>query len=351
MPVFVDSPMAAATITTHLRFADALGLSPEERTALATFPTILSTVDESKTLNHRRDPCVIISAAGMLTGGRALHHLARLASDPRHTLLFVGYQAPGTRGAAILAGAQTVKAHGGCVPIRCQVELLEGLSAHADQHELVDWVGRLDPLPRAVLLNHGEPAASDMLRHRLVEEFGISVEVVTAGQRVPVTAHPPPTGRRPTELRADARGERLASILASPSYVRADHDLDLIASNELRATRLMLEFLKVDLALTAAGIENLIPVFGGARIDDPDDPHVEGTPSPWTRYYEDAREFAHFASQETYDSVDHAVVVTGGDPGIMEAANRGAFEVGARSIGFNITLEHEQVPNSYITPS
>ena len=204
VPVFVDSPMAASATEAHLRLASMLGMSGEDHDALAALPTVLSTADESKTLNRHREPCVIVSAAGMLTGGRVLHHLARLAPDPRHTLLFVGYQAPGTRGAAILGGARAVKVHGEYVPIRCRVELLEGLSAHADQQELVDWVAHLRPSPRTVLLNHGEPAAADTLRHRLVEELGVEVEVVTEGQRARVVTRPEPTGKRRAETRSDA---------------------------------------------------------------------------------------------------------------------------------------------------
>lgn len=358
VPIFLDSPMAAAAIDAYLEHAGDLGLDHEERVALRSGATVVGTVEESKALNRRREPCVIVSAAGMLTGGRVLHHLARLAPDPRHTVLFVGYQAPGTRGAQILAGAPTVKVHGAYVPVRCRVEYLDGLSAHADQQELVDWTRALDPAPGAVLLNHGEPVASDALRHRLVEELGIRVDVVADGQRIEVVPRPPPSAARRSEVRHDDRGERLARILASTSYVRADRDLGLLATDELRATRLMLEFLKVDLALSAAGIASLVAVFGSARIRDPDDPEATpaagddgpAVPESWSRYYREAREFARFASQETYDGIDHAVVVTGGGPGIMEAANRGAFDVGAPSVGFNITLEHEQVPNPYVTP-
>jgi metallo-beta-lactamase family protein len=346
--VFLDSPMAAAATEAHVRFADELRLTDEERAALSSFPKVLATVEESKSLNRQHAPCVIISAAGMLTGGRVLHHLTRLGPDPRNTLLLVGYQAPGTRGAAILSGASRVKAFGSYVPVRCEVEFLDGLSAHADQQELVDWVAHLDPLPRSVLLNHGEPTSADVLRHRLVEELGVDARVVTEGERVDVSEVVAPRPRRAVGEVADAGGERLEAILRSPSYVRADRDLALIAGDELRGTRLMLEFLKVDNALSAAGIERLLPVFGSARTPDPD--ALDGEASAWSRYYAEARALGRLASQETYDGVERAVVVTGGGPGIMEAANRGAFDVGARTAGFNITLEHEQVPNSYVTP-
>ena len=346
--VFLDSPMAKVATEAHLRFADELGLDLDERTALSSFPEVLSTVEDSMTLNHQRSPCVIISAAGMLTGGRVLHHLTRLAPNPRNTLLLAGYQAPGTRGATILSGAATVKAFGAQVPIRCEVAFLDGMSAHADQQELIDWVRQLDPLPRSVLLNHGEPEAADALRLRLVDELGVEARVVTEGERVVVSAPTAPEVR-PTAVVVDPEGERLAAILDSPTYVRADLDLDLVASDDLRGTRLMLEFLKVDDNLRKAGVDKLLPVFGSARIPDPDDP--DGGSSPWSRYYAEARTFGRLASEEPYDGDERAVIVTGGGPGIMEAANRGAFDVGALSVGFNITLPHEQVPNSYVSPS
>lgn len=351
VPVFLDSPMAAAATRAHLRFADELGLGADEQAALGVFPEVLATVEQSKRLNRRRGPCVIIAAAGMLTGGRVLHHLIRLAPDPRNTLLLTGYQAPGTRGAAILGGAGEVKVFGSYVPVRCEVDLLEGFSAHADQQELVDWVGRLDPRPRSVLLNHGEPAAADALRLRLVDQLGVEARVLAEGERVLVDG-PPPRATRPAGMRideqVDERGERLASILASPSYVRADQDLDLVASDALRGTRLMLELLKVDEGLTAAGVDRLIPVFGSARTPDPDDPEAE--PSEWSRFYAEARAFGRLVGEQGRVAGAPPLIVTGGGPGIMEAANRGAFDAGARSVGFNMALPEEQVPNSFVTP-
>jgi uncharacterized protein (TIGR00730 family) len=356
IPVFLDSPMAIAATEAYLRFAEGQRLGPEELSALSTATQMLESVEQSKSLAHHREPCVIVSAAGMLTGGRVLHHFSRLAPDPRNTIVLVGYQAAGTRGASLLAGERRVKVHGAYVPVRCRVESVDAFSAHADQQELVDWVRALPSPPRSILLNHGEPAASETLRRRLVDELGVACEVVQDLQRVAVAApaHAPAPGLqrpfRPVPERADGAGARLERILASETYIRADLDLDLLASDELRASRLMLEYLKVDLVLRREGIDALVAVFGGSRIQDPEDAAEGGSKPEWSRYYAEARDFGRLVSTETYDGANQALIVTGGGPGIMEAASRGAFDAEARALGFNITLDHEQVPNSFLTP-
>jgi uncharacterized protein (TIGR00730 family) len=313
----------------------------------------VTTVEESKALNQRTDPCVIVSAAGMLSGGRVLHHFERLAPNPRNTVVLVGYQAVGTRGALLLAGERRIKMHGNFVPVRCHVEHLDMLSAHADQQELVDWVRTLDPLPQGVLLNHGEPEASEALRRRIDDELGLPCEVVTDGMRVPLVPTTRSTARRPTPERTDEHGARLDEILHSHSYVRADLDLDLLATDDLRATRLMLEYLKVDLALRREGIDAVVAVFGGSRVPEPGSEVTEDGEIrawAWSRYYDEARALGRCVGREFYDDEHQALIMTGGGPGIMEAASRGAFDAGSRAIGLNITLEHEQLPNSYLTP-
>jgi uncharacterized protein (TIGR00730 family) len=311
------------------------------------------TVEESKALNRRNEPCVIVSAAGMLSGGRVLHHFERLAPNPRNTVVLVGYQAAGTRGALLLAGERRVKVHGEYVPVRCRVEHLDMMSAHADQQELLDWVRTLDPSPQGVLLNHGEPASSEALRRRIDDELGLPCEVVTDGMKTALVATSPPSRQRAAPEKVDELGERLARIQASPSYRRADVDLDLLASDDFRATRLMLEYLKVDLELQRQGIEAVVAVFGGARVPAPHDggaEHPKATATAWAPYYEEARMLGHLVGSGHYDGVHQALVMTGGGPGIMEAASRGAYEAGAKAIGLNITLGHEQLPNSYLTP-
>ena len=117
-------------------------------------------------------PAIIISASGMATGGRVLHHLKRFAPDPRNTVLFAGFQAGGTRGAAMTGGAERVKIHGDYVPVRAEVENLHMLSAHADADEIMGWLGNFEKPPIMTYVTHGEPAAADALRLRIAEELG-----------------------------------------------------------------------------------------------------------------------------------------------------------------------------------
>jgi metallo-beta-lactamase family protein len=138
---------------------------------------IIRTVDESRDLDQLRDPAVIIAASGMATGGRVLHHLKALAPNPRNSLLFSGFQAGGTRGADIIAGARTIRMHGQDVPIRAQVFAMESLSAHADADEIMQWLRGFKQPPRHTFVVHGEPHAADTLRRRISVEFGWSVSV------------------------------------------------------------------------------------------------------------------------------------------------------------------------------
>ena len=114
-------------------------------------------------------PAVIVSASGMTSGGRVLHHLKSFAPDARNSILFAGYQAAGTRGASMVGGAQTVKMHGERVPIRAELALIESLSAHADGEELLNWIGALPSSPKRVFVTRGEPVAADCLRQAIEE--------------------------------------------------------------------------------------------------------------------------------------------------------------------------------------
>jgi metallo-beta-lactamase family protein len=129
-------------------------------------------------------PKVIISASGMATGGRVLHHLKQDAPDSRNSILFTGYQAGGTRGAAMVAGAGSIKIHGEYVPVRAEVKSLDTLSAHADANEIVRWLRALKDPPRSTFIVHGEPAASDALRHRIEEQLGWTCIVPDHAQRL-----------------------------------------------------------------------------------------------------------------------------------------------------------------------
>jgi len=141
-------------------------------------------VDESKALTANAAPKVIISASGMATGGRVLHHLKRYASNARNTILFAGFQAGGTRGAAMIAGADSIKIHGEYLPVRAAVRNLDMLSAHADADEILRWLRGFKAAPTMTYIVHGEPVASDALRHRIEEELGWRCGVPDQNQQV-----------------------------------------------------------------------------------------------------------------------------------------------------------------------
>ena len=134
--------------------------------------TLVNTPEQSKALDSRTGPMIILSASGMATGGRVLHHLKTFAGDSRNLILFAGFQEPGTRGAALLGGAPTLRIHGQEYEVRAEVGQLEASSAHADADELLAWMGQLRPPPRRVFVTHGEPGAADTLRQRIEHEHG-----------------------------------------------------------------------------------------------------------------------------------------------------------------------------------
>jgi metallo-beta-lactamase family protein len=164
LPVYLDSPMATDVTELYVRFHEEHRLSAEESRRMCRVAQFVNTPDESRRVDAQAFPMVIVAASGMATGGRVLHHLARFAPDPRSTIVLTGYQAGGTRGAALQGGAKTVRIHGEDVPVRADVVTVGNLSAHADWSEIVDWLRHFRAAPREVFLTHGDPAASDALR-------------------------------------------------------------------------------------------------------------------------------------------------------------------------------------------
>ena len=184
VPVYLNSPMAIDMSDIYLRHKDSQRLTPADWTAMAGMTRNIRTVDESKALSVRREPCVIVSASGMATGGRVLHHLKALAPDARNAIVFAGYQAGGTRGARMVAGERSIRIFGEDVAVNAEVVSLQGLSAHADAGQLVDWLRGAPRRPRGVFLTHGEPGPADQLRQRLESAFGWPVTVPWQGQSV-----------------------------------------------------------------------------------------------------------------------------------------------------------------------
>jgi metallo-beta-lactamase family protein len=184
IPVFLDSPMA---VNASEIFCDNLQdhkLTPQQCRDFCAVAEYVRDVEKSKALSADRMPKIIISASGMATGGRVLHHIKHFAPDSRNTILFAGFQAGGTRGAAMVAGAQSVKIHGEYVPIRAEVSNLNMLSAHADADEILKWLSGFKAPPRLTFITHGEPTASDALRHRIEEQLGWNCVIPDHGQQV-----------------------------------------------------------------------------------------------------------------------------------------------------------------------
>jgi metallo-beta-lactamase family protein len=138
---------------------------------------VVETPEDSQRLNSQHGPMVIVAASGMATGGRVVHHLRAFAPHARNTILFAGFQAGGTRGATIAAGATSVRIFGEDVPIRAEVAMLDTLSAHADGAEIVQWLRGFDKAPQRTFITHGEPAAADAMRLRIERELHWTCEV------------------------------------------------------------------------------------------------------------------------------------------------------------------------------
>jgi metallo-beta-lactamase family protein len=192
LPVFCDSPMAIKAVEIYLKHED--DYTDEARSLIRRYGSPLewpgfafaSTAEESKKINEVHYPTIIVSASGMVTGGRILHHLAQRLPDPKNTVLFIGFQAPGTRGFTIKSGAKEVKIFGDFVQIRAQIAVLEQFSDHADPPELLGWLRTFPKKPSVTYLVHGEPAASHQLCAAMTKELGWNVKVAEWMQKVDV---------------------------------------------------------------------------------------------------------------------------------------------------------------------
>jgi metallo-beta-lactamase family protein len=177
LPIYLNSPMATDVTRLYQRFRSEHRLSLEECEGMCQGTHFVRATRDSIELDQMRTPAVILAASGMATGGRVLHHLKALAPNPLNTLLIPGFQAGGTRGAQIIAGAPSVRIHGKDVPIRAEVVPMETLSAHADADEIIEWLRGFKRPPKHTYVVHGEPNASDVLRRRISLELGWSVSV------------------------------------------------------------------------------------------------------------------------------------------------------------------------------
>jgi metallo-beta-lactamase family protein len=186
MPIYVDSPMAIKGIAYYQARTDELDKEiVAVRRKLPRFTPINSGL-ESKALVEKDRPSIIIASSGMATGGRVVHHLFAGLPDPRNTVLFVGFQAAGTRGRQLIDGAQHVKIFGQQVPVHARIEKIDGMSAHADAGEIIRWLRTFPRAPKMTYLVHGEIVAQDALRLRIAKELGWPVHVPAHGERVDI---------------------------------------------------------------------------------------------------------------------------------------------------------------------
>jgi metallo-beta-lactamase family protein len=192
VPVHTDSPMAIKAVQIFLKYSDEF--SPETRALIDKYGSPLSwpnfyfdlTPDDSKKINESKYPAIIVSSSGMATGGRVLHHLIQRLPDPRNLILFIGFQAPGTRGYDIKNDQGDIKMFGQVVPVRAQVAALEQFSDHADTPELLEWLATFKSAPKLTCLVHGEPAASAALRDSITKQMHWNVQVAAYKQKVQI---------------------------------------------------------------------------------------------------------------------------------------------------------------------
>jgi metallo-beta-lactamase family protein len=177
LPVAVDSPMGAEATKIYLKHKedhdlDMLRIENLKRNPLATRNfNLVEGRAGSKALDAETGPAIIISASGMATGGRVLHHLAHYLPDPNSAVIFVGYQPAGTRGRRLQDGEKEIKLHGQMVPVKAHIESISSLSAHADASEIMRWLGGFERPPRTTFLIHGEPDSAEALRDRIIKEL------------------------------------------------------------------------------------------------------------------------------------------------------------------------------------
>jgi metallo-beta-lactamase family protein len=192
VPVFVDSPMAIKAVEIFMKYSGEF--NQEARNLIEKYGsplrwegfTFAAKHEESRKINGIHFPCIIVSSSGMVSGGRVLHHLRLRLSDPRNQVIFIGFQAPGTRGAIIKGGAKSVRIFSQEVEIRAQVDALEQFSDHADTQELLQWLKTFRTKPSRTYLVHGEPGAASLLQQAIASELGWNVKIANWLEKVPL---------------------------------------------------------------------------------------------------------------------------------------------------------------------
>ena len=171
VPIYLDSPMAKEATNLFVRHSELHRLDEALSKRVGEVAICVGTKEESQALDTVETPKIIISASGMLEGGRVLHHIKKFAPDANSTVIFAGYQAAGTRGADMIGGKESIKMFGVDVPVKAEVQVLSNMSAHADYEEILEWLGKFNHHPRKVFITHGEPEAALSLKEKIHERF------------------------------------------------------------------------------------------------------------------------------------------------------------------------------------
>ncbi len=372
IPVFLDSPMASDVTNIFRQYEDWLDVETRQFIAADQPPLkfpglhITRTTEESIAINDVQFPCIIMATAGMCNAGRIKHHLKANIRRPESTVLFVGFQAEGTLGRRLMSGEREVRIHGRQYRVEARVEQILGLSGHADRHGLMNWLDHFERPPRKLFLTHGEEEAAVSLQQAVQQRFGFDVTIPEYGQERHFDDEGPSLvgsnttieashGTKTTERPGDepsAAGSvktaetRLQTPIGPESRGVENPDFEFLDSSKRRPTSFLYEdpwrVLRIESDMIQ-GIEQMtralngrrraITVFGSARLPESDP------------FYEAARETARLLGERGF------AIITGGGPGIMEAANRGAREAGALSVGLNIELPSEQSLNAYCDAS
>lgn len=171
IPIYLNSPMAVDASEIFQLHCNEHRLNPQQCAEMFADVHMVNSIEQSQSLNHMRQPMILLAASGMASGGRVVHHIKAFAGNPRNTILFVGFQAAGTRGAAMVNGASEVKIHGEYIPIKARIASMTSLSAHADYVEILQWLKQFKQAPKLTFVTHGEPVAADGMRLHIEEQL------------------------------------------------------------------------------------------------------------------------------------------------------------------------------------